>query len=512
MKRLLITALISMAMLSCDDSIVDDLLENLPPVVSVFLLSDTTLNRTSSRQILSWDGRDPDGLVVGFYYTFGNSSNRDNWVFLPDSAPVGPELLNGDSAYWRFTTDRTDTFSLAILTDTITYVFSVLAVDDDNSLSVEPARLVLPIKNSKPEVFFLGLVDLVTKFVKIPDTTYTITSFAWGVEDIDGEETIAKYQYALTSPGDSLTDTVWVDLPPSKKSIILSGTIYETEEDVTFDDRLVEGDHAFNLRAFDVAGAVSDVERLPADPEKYWYVKEPIGDVLIIDDWEIASTDGGSIYKQGLAAHGRAYSVIDLKPQTGEYLLTKVSFVETVKLFKVVLWYADVDPNLEVADAALSKYTERGGKVIFSTLFALFASNQGDPLGFTPVDSFDVIREPDSSSVSKIAKSLNISLWPDSLVSDQFPDTLGPAFLSSIISSPKQLVPKPSARVLYRYQSVTSFDPIPYVGEPVVMIEDASRSFIFASVPLHYFDGNDNLADFIEFLFTQEFGLPEVGP
>ncbi len=359
----------STAMLSCDDSIVDDLIENQPPVVSVFLISDTTLSRTSSNQILNWDGKDPDGLVIGFYYTFGNSSNRESWEFLPDSAPVGPELLNGDSAYWRFTTDRTDTFSLEILTDTITYVFSVLAVDDDESLSVEPARLVLPIKNSKPEVFFLGVVDLTTLTVKIPDTTYTIISFAWGVEDIDGEETIAKFQYALTSPGDSLTDTVWVDLPSSKKSIILSGTQYETEEDVTFEDRLVEGDHAFHLRAIDVAGAVSDVERLPDDSEKYWYVKEPVGDVLIIDDWETDFTDGGSIYKQGLAAHNRKYSVIDLKPQTGEYLLTKISFVETVKLFKVVLWYADIVPNFELADAALSDYSENGGKVIFSTLF-----------------------------------------------------------------------------------------------------------------------------------------------
>ena len=500
-----------MAVLSCDDSIVDNLLENQPPVVSVFLLSDRTLSRTSSSQILNWDGKDPDGLVVGFYYTFGNSANRESWEFLPDSAPVGPELVNGDSAYWRFTTDRTDTFSLAILTDTITYVFSVLAVDDDNSLSVEPARLVLPIKNSKPEVFFLGVVDLTTSTVKIPDTTYTIISFAWGVEDIDGEETIDKYQYALTSPGDSLADTVWIDLPASKKSIILSGTPYETDEDVTIDDRLVEGDHAFHLRAFDVAGAVSEVKRLPAD-SSYWWVKKPTGDVLIIDDWETGITDGGSIYKQGLKANKREYSVIDIKPQTGEYLLTKVAFVETVKLFKVVLWYADIEPNLELADAALSKYTEKGGKVIFSTMFSLFASNQGDPLGFTPADSFDVIRKPDSTIVLKIFKSLNISLWPDDQVSDQFPDTLGPAFLSSIIASPKQLIPKPSARILYRYQSVAAFDPIPYIGEPVVMIEDANRSFIFASVPLHYFNPNNKMEDFIELLFTQEFGFPEESP
>ena len=137
---------------------------------------------------------------------------------------------------------------MEILTDTITYFFSVLAVDDKNKLSDEPAIIRIPIKNSKPEVFFLGEVDIASSSVKIPDTTFTIASFAWGVTDVDGEETIDKFQYAITSPGYSISDATWIDISSSKRSILLTGTDYVTTADTTFDNRLTEGDHAFYLR------------------------------------------------------------------------------------------------------------------------------------------------------------------------------------------------------------------------------------------------------------------------
>ena len=92
MKRGLFLTLISMAIVSCNDSVLDEPLENEAPVASVFLAVDSagSLNRTSSSQILHWDGKDSDGLVVGFYYTFGNSSNRDNWILLNDTVTEGP--------------------------------------------------------------------------------------------------------------------------------------------------------------------------------------------------------------------------------------------------------------------------------------------------------------------------------------------------------------------------------------------------------------------------------------
>jgi len=111
MKRVLFLALLSMAIVSCDDAMVNEPLENKAPIVSVFLEANSvdSFNRTSSKQILHWDGKDPDGLVVGFYYTFGNSADRDNWIFLNDTVPEGPELINAFIPSWRFTTDRADT-------------------------------------------------------------------------------------------------------------------------------------------------------------------------------------------------------------------------------------------------------------------------------------------------------------------------------------------------------------------------------------------------------------------
>jgi len=488
---------------SCSDSVTDQLLDNEPPIVSVFLITDGTLNRTSSNQILHWDGKDSDGLVVGFWYTFGNSDDEANWKFLSDSSSTGEELINESLPSWKFTTARSDTFTLAILTDEVTFTFSIMAEDDDGALSADVTKLILPIKNTKPEVFFLGETDTASLAIKIPDTTFTVASFVWAATDLDGDETIKKFQYALTSPGETLNESDWIDLPGSKRSIILSGTVYETEADVTFDTELTEGDHAIHLRAVDAAGAFSEVKRLPEDSTKYWYVKNTVGDIIIIDDWTINSTDGRSFYTQTFDSLGRAYSVLDIKPQNSQFLLSKQALVETAKLFNLILWYADGEPQLELADAVLSDYPDRGGKIIFSTLFAQFASNQGDPLGFTPVDSIKKIFETDGSLVTKIFKSSNVQLWPDPSSEMDFPDTLGSNFLSSIISSPKEIIPKPSARVLYRYQSL----PGSYAGEPSVVIEDANKSFIFASVPLHYFDGNKKMGSLLSLILTREFGL-----
>ena len=509
MKRVILFGLLVlvMAIVACDDTVVDNPSGNKAPVVSVFLTADSvgSLNRTTSNQILHWDGKDPDGLVVGFYYTFGNTADKDNWVFLDDSTAEGLELVNSPTANWRFTTARTDTFALEILTDDTTYTFSVLAVDNEDKKSDEPARIRLPIKNSKPEVFFLGEVDIANSTIKIPATTFTVALFAWGVTDVDGEGTIDKFQYAITSPGDSLIDTIWVDISSTERSILLTGTRYVTDADTTFDERLTEGLHAFHLRAVDVAGALSDMKRLPEEEDKYWFVEEPAREILLVDDWATNSSDGRELYTELLNSLGREFSVLDLKPDTTEYLLSKLALKETLKLFKAVIWYSDVNPKLDEADIGLGEFNKNGGKVIFSTLFSQFGSNRGDPLEFTPVDSIDVLRDTSSNAreVTKIFKSWDVAVWPDISVSASFPDTLLPDIPGSIIPSPKALVPKSSSRVLYRYQPL----PRRYAGEPAVIVEDANKSFIISSIPLHYFNGADNLEILIDLFLTQEFGL-----
>ena len=196
---------------------------------------------------------------------------------------------------------------------------------------------------------------------------------------------------------------------------------------------------------------------------------------------------------------------MDLKPQNSEYLLSKSALRETIKLFKAVIWFSDVNPKLDEASVALGDYNKNGGKVIFSTLFSQFGSNRGDPLEFTPVDSIDVLRDTTSNAkeVGLIFKSWKVALWLDLSITAEFPDTLLPDLPSSIIPSPKMLVPKSSSRVLYRYQAL----PRRYAGEPAVIVEDANRSFIMCSIPLHYFNGGNDLGKLIELFLSQEFGL-----
>ena len=56
--------------LSCADDKVSTPLGNLPPETDIFISSQDTLNYTQSIQHIFWDGRDPDGFVTGFYYSW----------------------------------------------------------------------------------------------------------------------------------------------------------------------------------------------------------------------------------------------------------------------------------------------------------------------------------------------------------------------------------------------------------------------------------------------------------
>ena len=63
--------------LSCDETINDNPLENKPPETSLFLYPDSSIAPQPSKLTIGWWGDDPDGLVVGFYYKW----NGSDWQF-----------------------------------------------------------------------------------------------------------------------------------------------------------------------------------------------------------------------------------------------------------------------------------------------------------------------------------------------------------------------------------------------------------------------------------------------
>src|SRR5574341_1473712 len=249
LKRFFFTAATTTFLFTaCENDIPDRPQENLPPETHIFLQPDSALATTTSRQTLSWWGDDPDGVVIGFVHSFAAT---------PASLTHWDE--NHPAPGWTFTTANQRTFNLTFSSLDTAFVFQVRAVDDQKLVDPTAATLRLPVANSPPIVNFVVNTD-------IPDTTFTVAAFAWSGSDLEGEETILKYQYAL----DDTAAGNWRDLPPPQKSIILKET-----------DGITPGNHIFFLRAIDLAGAVSSVARMPRSSGKTWHVRAPRGRLLL---------------------------------------------------------------------------------------------------------------------------------------------------------------------------------------------------------------------------------------
>jgi hypothetical protein len=94
------------AFYACKDKLVDNPLVNKPPTTKIFLDTVTTLQQ--SKIHLYWTGDDPDGTVMGFYFSW-------------------------DGVNWAFTTKNDSLFSLQIGAVDTLFSFRISAVDNSGS-------------------------------------------------------------------------------------------------------------------------------------------------------------------------------------------------------------------------------------------------------------------------------------------------------------------------------------------------------------------------------------------
>ncbi|MBN2366145.1 MAG: hypothetical protein JXL67_08250, partial [Calditrichaeota bacterium] len=303
LPRILLAFALSLALLlSCEEKNISNPHPNLPPETDIFISYRDTLNYTQSVQNIYWDGRDPDGFVTGFYYTWHENPTPADWVFTEERSLIFPLKITG--------------------LDTI-YLFQVKAVDDAGLEDPTPAQQRFPIKNSAPEMKW-------TSRSQIPDTTFTVASFAWEVSDLDGDSTIDYFEYTLDD--DTLN---WKRIPGYLRSI----TLHE-------DSGLAAGDHSFTIRAVDLAGTRSENLRMPEFAGDYWYVKQPRGRYLLIDDFQDESATTGfadqyykTMMKNVVVPLGEEFSYWNIKTLFPD--LTE-QFTQTMLLFDYVIWYTDV--------------------------------------------------------------------------------------------------------------------------------------------------------------------------
>lgn len=457
-QKILLPGLIYLLILACSDDIPNNPKPNQPPETQISFFTDKPLNAGISRQTFYWWGDDPDGIVIGFIYTFDeNAANVESW---------NNEQPNPD---WTFTTSTNETFNLELAGADTIYTFQVKAVDDYGAADPTPAIQKFPIINTSPIVQFPAGTD-------VPETTFTVATFSWSAADLDGDDTIAKFQYVLD---DTTRNEAWIDLDAKVKSITLTATT-----------GLTEGEHVFFLRAVDIAGASSPIIRMPRSQDDTWYVRQPKGTFLVIDDYNIA--DGTDAFYQSLLS--TIVGTIDLWDiKSNNRALEPPSskaFTETLLLFDRIFWYADAEPNLGKAQVALSAFLDNNGKIIMTTAFQEFTTNLGDPLEFSPVDSL-------GTKISRITR--NQIVQPSSKYFGMgFPEL---KVNKAIIANVFPLVPKISSDTLY----VLPERPGSWPGTPVLAVIDARSSFVFFGLPLVFLNGSETVALLIETILNDIF-------
>ena len=475
---------------ACSESITDVPRENQPPETWLALAPDGDLRTTTSRQHVHWWGDDPDGFVAGYYISF-------------------------DNARWTFTTVNDSVFALSLSGVDTTYSFHVRAVDDQGNgrydtdgpfgpepftdsngnglrddgepfidlgaVDPTPADIRYPITNSPPVVAFTSGAD-------VPVTTFTVASFSWFGTDLDGDETIREYRYALN---DTLDPSAWRTLPRSTTFLTLREQ-----------DGLREGDNAFYLKAVDIAGAESRTLRMP-DSAGTWFVKKPKTDLLIVDDY--GPTDASGPFYNGIVdtlfgGRFRGADVFDIRTGASSTTRGKLlppyinpTFIETLKLFRYIIWYADNTPTIDVAQLSLPEFQRGGGYILFT---ASFPESAIDPRGgitdFAPIDSLS------PNPITFVPAGTNVE-----------PDVESPGYPALKrdgqgvpVAFIRNLSKKINAKNLYRFEESSRWE-----GKPVVAVRSGDSRFVLFGIPLHRFDGSGTVGPLIHGIFRNEFGV-----
>jgi len=312
-------------------------IQNLAPE-TYLAIADSVRNVTVYTQTLTWWGDDKDGEVIAFEY---------RWFIDPQETGCRTDTL------WVRTEEKTMTFNLPVTHGTSVHRFEVRAIDDDEQHDPTSCKLRLPVSNSRPEVMIWDLAAL-------PDTTYPSFLAKWHGSDPEGDNTIAKY-------------LVWLD----------GGR--QTAKEISPSDTLVSlgtedfGGRCDTLRTLNLVAIDSGCDT-SAVASYTWYVKEPTGSILLVDDLSsragVSEAPGDRFYRTGLDDCDTTYSVLDLQKYGG--LLYAHNLAKLFSMFDLVIWYNDWNdpgklgsPNLTFAESDLRSFVEGGGSLLLVSLAAI---------------------------------------------------------------------------------------------------------------------------------------------
>jgi len=432
----------------------------------------TGIATTVSKQILHWWGDDKDGQVVGYYYQWDYQEKR------------------------TWTTSEYDTFYVPIRTDYDEFTFRVWAVDNDSLIDPTPAIQTFPVINSFPEIEFKinSNPPALPGNPNVTSYTFPTRTFVWDVDDLDGTETVTKIYYTLDDTSS------WIELPGNARSVTLTN--------------IAPGEHRFFVKAEDIAGAQSEFITFPDvlddNVPNQWIVKEPIGEVLLVNDYaldqtlhivqtmyenmliNIVGSQGYSVWEIGTTNYPPINSQNTI-PFSTEDIKANLNY------FSKVIWFSYRGAhNLAQASLSLTQYISGGGKVFITN------GHPGAPDSlwtFTDIDSAYILN-PDGRlfpGVEILASFTNTN-----------EDTLKDLELSELVSSRvSALIPGSKAELVYRMEpdSIASV-PVSYTGSPIVGVRYrvGLGESIYFSLPFHSCQGKFNLENVLRYILEEEFG------
>lgn len=458
--------------ISSDSSVITDTLPH----------AFTTIS--TSRQELHWWGEDTDGEVIGYKYRWNTDTS------------------------WTETTNESALFIVPITKTFDVFQFEVSAIDNDGILDQSPSQLVLPIRNSFPEISFKHLSNPLSADLPEPKNvhfTFPTRTFIWDVSDpdeLDGKETVISIFYAL----DDTCGTCWTELDAAAYSSI---TLSEIEP----------GFHNFYIKARDIAGADSKIISFPdstnTDEPDYWRVMPVQGDVLVVDDFDQDIQNNTLEWYEGILDSILGENNHSTWEIGKKLPYSPVDISANLNYFSMVLWftaYTGIE-TYEDASSNILNYVMGGGNLFLN------ASELNDvSFSFFPLDSSFVINEngrllsgrtlifQDSSEVYE-----NMDLETSRLIAIKVKSFI-PADNDTIDNSIRF-----ESENLYRLQEPENTDT--WTGTPnvcsrgqfhLLSSSEKSGKIVLMSLPLHngiypLMEGNGSSTKFIDYLLTEEF-------
>jgi len=480
-----ILILFSVVSTSCDNALKGNFNENQNP--TTFLTVDKINRegdfRLSSQINISWWGNDPDGYIIGYEYAINDT-------------------LEGD---WTFTRRTDSTFILPLeegkTIDDI--LFKVRAVDNDDARDPIGATLVFPIVNSSPSVS-------ISRNETPPDTLFSIASFGWSINDLDGIGNISRTEVAIN-------DTVngWVSIPIQEEenrlfisvevdntqdgtvsAPVFIGRSYTRLQGIELSGIEVGAKNKFYVRAIDNAGAVSNVDTLS------WFIKKQNSRTLFLNDYSgglsqnIASfhldlleqngispdiwiINDGTVTQEKVALSDAFPSVID------------PTLKKTLAKWDHIYWLSnDIDRNITYAQEITDEFFANSGTMYVNIPMKGISQND-EVFNFLPVDSVGVL----TGIQTNFLLNSNTDIIPEIGVSNVIPR------VQVRRTGTYPLKPVAGAKILYQADflatTVIGFNQ-DYTGFEAVGIENEEGSLIYFGMDLTNLNASNNLADFID--------------